>query len=144
VGQIMQAERASLFLVDHARRELVLRVAQDVAPGGRVAIPIDSGIAGAAATSGRNVSVADAYADPRFNPSVDRATGFVTRSILSLPLLDRHGTVFAVTQLLNRRDGRPFDATDERRFSEFAGSLGVLLESLVGMGRGGEPRTPPH
>jgi adenylate cyclase len=122
----------------------VLRVAQDVAPGGRVAIPIDTGIAGAAAISGRNISVADAYADPRFNPSVDRATGFRTRSILALPLIDRKGAVFAVTQLLNRRDGQPFDATDERRFAEFAGSLGVLLESLVGLGARGEHPATPH
>lgn len=41
--------------------------------------------------------------------------------------------MFAVTQLLNRRDGQPFDERDERRFAEFAGSLGVLLESLVGI-----------
>ena len=45
------------------------------------------------------------------------------------PLHDRDGNVFAVTQLLNRRDGQPFDARDERRYIEFAASL------LVGLGR---------
>jgi len=135
VGQLMHAERASLFLVDRERRELVLRVAQDLPHGARVVIPLDSGIAGAAATSGRNVSVADAYQDPRFNPEVDRETGFRTRSILCLPLTDRQGEVFAVTQLLNRGDGRPFDTDDERRFAEFAASLGLLLETLVGLRR---------
>jgi adenylate cyclase len=64
---------------------------------------------------------------------VDRQTGFRTRSILCLPLHNTRGEVFAVTQLLNRRDGRPFDQNDERRFGEFAGSLGLLLESLKGM-----------
>jgi adenylate cyclase len=101
-----------------------------------VRIPLGSGIAGAAATSGRPVRVADAYQDPRFNPEVDRRTGFRTRSVLCLPLHDSAGNVFAVTQLLNRRDGQPFDARDEKRFAEFAGSLGVLLESLAGMQRG--------
>jgi putative ABC transport system ATP-binding protein len=134
VGQLMHAERASLFLVDRERRELVLRVAQDLPHGVRVAIPLDSGVAGAAATSGQNVSVANAYRDPRFNPEVDRETGFRTRSILCLPLTDRQGAVFAVTQLLNRSDGQPFDADDERRFAEFAASLGMLLETLVGLG----------
>jgi hypothetical protein len=42
----------------------------------------------------------------------------------------------AVTQLLNRRDGLPFDEADERRYADFAGSLGLLLESLVAMGGG--------
>jgi putative ABC transport system ATP-binding protein len=131
VGDLLNAERASLFVVDRARRELVLRVAQDALPPGGVRIPLDSGIAGAAVIGGRPVLVADAYADPRFNREVDRRTGFRTRSILCLPLVDRAGEVFAVTQLLNRRDGRPFDADDERRYAEFATSLGVLLESVA-------------
>jgi adenylate cyclase len=62
---------------------------------------------------------------------VDRRTGFRTRSILCLPLHDSRGEVFAVTQLLNRRDGQPFDQDDERRFGEYATSLGVLLESAL-------------
>ena len=44
--------------------------------------------------------------------------------------------MFAVTQLLNRRDGRPFDEQDTRRYAEFAASLSVLLESLVELDRG--------
>jgi putative ABC transport system ATP-binding protein len=133
VGELLDAERASLFLVDRQRGELVLRVAQDLAPGESVRIPMGSGIAGSAATSGQPVRVADAYQDPRFNRDVDLKTGFRTRSVLCLPLLDRRGEVFAVTQLLNRRDGQPFDTADEQRYADFAASLGVLLESLVEM-----------
>ena len=125
-----------MFLVDHARGELTLHVSQDLAAGETVRIPIGSGIAGAAAASGRPVLVVDAYEDPRFNRNVDLQTGFRTRSVLCLPLQDRSGNVFAVTQLLNRRDGRPFDEIDEARYADFAGSLGVLLESLVAMGGG--------
>jgi GAF domain-containing protein len=117
----------------------VLRVAQDLEGGEVVRIPLGSGIAGAAAASGRAERVADAYADPRFNRDVDQRTGFRTRSILCLPLHDRSGAVFAVTQLLNRRDGRPFDAGDEQRYADFAASLGVLLESLVEMDREATP-----
>ncbi len=54
--------------------------------------------------------------------------------MLCLPLQDRSGQVFAVTQLLNRRDGQPFDDHDARRYQEFAASLSVLLESLVTLG----------
>ena len=133
VGELLDAERASLFLVDREQQQLVLQVSQDAAQAGTIRIPLASGIAGAAATTGRAVRVADAYADPRFNPEVDRTTNFRTRSVLCLPVHDTSGNVFAVTQLLNRRDGQPFDEIDERRFAEFAGSLGILLESLVGM-----------
>jgi energy-coupling factor transporter ATP-binding protein EcfA2 len=88
-----------------------------------------SGIAGAVAASGTPVRVDDAYADPRFNPEIDQRTGFRTRSILALPVRDREGRVFGVAQLLNRRDGRPFDASDEERFTSFTARLGVILES---------------
>jgi len=136
VAELLDAERASLFLVDQDRGEMTLCVSQDLAAGETVRIPIGSGIAGAAAASGRPVRVADAYQDPRFNRNVDVQTGFRTRSVLCLPLHDRSGNVFAVTQLLNRRDGLPFDEADEARYADFAGSLGLLLESLVAMGGG--------
>jgi putative ABC transport system ATP-binding protein len=136
VGELLDAERASMFLVDRDRQQLVLRVAQDMPPGDYVRIPLSSGIAGAAAMSGQPVRVDDAYADPRFNRAVDAETGFRTRSVLCLPLKDRTGRVFAVTQLLNRRDGRPFDESDARLYAEFAASLSVLLESLVRLDAG--------
>jgi hypothetical protein len=43
--------------------------------------------------------------------------------------------VFAVAQLLNRRDGRPFDEHDEQRFSEFVQSLGVIFETQLDISR---------
>jgi len=135
-GQFMQAERASIFLVDAERRELWLKVAQ--AEGGRPVdfrMPIDSGIAGLVASTGHRLRVDDAYAHPSFNPEADRRTGFRTRSILCVPIQDHLGRVFAVAQLLNRRDGAPFDADDEARFAGFVSSLGVVLESWEQMSR---------
>jgi putative ABC transport system ATP-binding protein len=130
LGDVLNAERASLFLVDRTTDTLWLRVAQDLPEDVEIRIPIGSGIAGAAAQSGAAIRVDDAYADPRFNRQVDLQSGFRTRSILCLPLKNRRGTVFAVAQLLNRKDGRPFDAEDERKLHEFTESLGVILETL--------------
>jgi putative ABC transport system ATP-binding protein len=130
LGQLLNAERASLFVVDRENRELWLRVAQEERSGKvDLRIPIDSGIAGHVATTGESVRIDDAYSDPRFNPEVDRQTGFRTRSILCLPIENSRGEVFAVSQLLNRADGEPFDQADELRFAEFVGSIGVLLEA---------------
>ncbi|NND44399.1 MAG: ATP-binding cassette domain-containing protein [Xanthomonadales bacterium] len=128
LGALLNADRSSLFLVDGD--SLVLKVAENIENLGEIRIPLGSGIAGAVAQSGEAVRIDDAYADPRFNQDVDRQTGFRTRSILSLPLKDRDGSVFGVAQLLNRRDGKPFDAEDERRYAAFVGSIGVILETL--------------
>ena len=131
LGQLLNADRASLFIVE--QDSLVLRVAEDLDEVGEVRIPLGSGIAGAVAHNGEAIRIDDAYADPRFNQNVDKQTGYRTRSILSLPVKDHDGRVFAVAQLLNRKDGQPFDHGDERRFAEFIQSIGVILETLEGL-----------
>jgi energy-coupling factor transporter ATP-binding protein EcfA2 len=130
LAEVLDAERASLFLVDAERRELVLRVARQEA-GRRVEarFPIGVGVAGHVAATGETLRVDDAYAHPLFNPAVDRESGFRTRTILCLPIRDSQGRLFAVAQLLNRNDGKPFDEKDEARFGEFIRSLGVILET---------------
>ena len=130
LAQLLDAERSSLFLVDRASQTLLLRVTEGLAGRQEIRIPIGSGIAGAVAASGRAERVDDAYADPRFNPEVDQLFGYRTRSILCLPMLDRRGEVFAVAQLLNRRDGKPFMAQDEQRVAGLLASIARIVEGL--------------
>lgn len=139
LGQLLNAERSSLFLVENDT--LLLKVAEDVDPKNEIRIPVGSGIAGAVAQSGEAINIADAYADSRFNPAIDKKTGFRTRSILSLPVKNQFGEVFAVAQLLNRKDEQPFDQDDEARFSNFIASTGVIFETLEGLSAGSSRRT---
>lgn len=127
--QLLNADRSSLFIVDHKTGTLWLRVTEDL-PDKEIRIPIGSGIAGAVAVSGEPIRVDDAYADPRFNPDVDKQLNYRTRSILCLPVKNAKGKVFAVAQLLNRRDGQPFDANDEARYQDFLDSIRVVLQTL--------------
>lgn len=53
----------------------------------------DRGIAGLVAKTGVTVNVKDAYLDPRFNKEIDQKTGFITRSILCLPILGNEGVI---------------------------------------------------
>src|SRR5205085_11296310 len=104
LGGLLDAERASLFLVDPEREELWLTVAEEANEAvTELRVPAASGIAGHVVRTAETVRVADAYADARFNPEMDRRTGFRTHTIMAVPLLDAHGKVFAVAQLLNRR-----------------------------------------
>ncbi len=128
LGQLLNAERSSLFLVENDT--LLLKVAKDLQADIEIRVPIGSGIVGAVAQTGQTINIPDAYADDRFNPDVDKQTGFRTRSILSLPIKNQHGDVFAVAQLLNRKDGQPFDQNDENRFAGFIESIGVIFETL--------------
>jgi len=80
-SHLLQAERSTVFLVDRARGELWSRVAEGLDQQ-EIRIPMRVGIAGSVATAGTPVRISDAYTDPRFNPEVDKRTGFHTHNIL--------------------------------------------------------------
>jgi len=99
------AERGSLFLNDPATNELFSRVAQGTFHR-EIRLLNNSGIAGHVYTSGEGLIIDDAYADPRFNYTIDEQTGFVTRSILCVPIRTMKGEVVGVAQALNRIKGK--------------------------------------
>jgi putative ABC transport system ATP-binding protein len=134
LASLLNADRASLFLREGD--ELVLKVADNLEEMGEIRFPVGTGIAGAVALSGETIRIDDAYADSRFNRDVDKQTGYRTHSILCLPIQNMEGEVFAVAQLLNRKDSKPFDEQDERRFSVFMQSIGVIFETQLGLGNG--------
>jgi phosphoserine phosphatase len=92
-----------------------------------VRIPIGTGMVGACARERRTINVPDCYADPRFDPSVDRRTGYRTRCALTLPLVDYKGELVGVMQVLNRRDGA-FDEADEELAAALAAQCAVALQ----------------
>lgn len=118
---LLDCERATVFLYDAAAHELSSRIATGIegSPVTEIRFPAGRGIAGDVVTSGRLENLADAYADPRFNPEFDRASGFRTRSMLAVRLVDADDAPVGVLQLLNKRTGA-FDGRDE----EIAGFLG--------------------
>jgi adenylate cyclase len=101
----LNAERGSLFLNDPDTNELYSRVAQGNIQR-EIRILNTSGIAGYVYTSGEALIIADAYADDRFNRSIDEQTGFQTRNILCVPIKTVKGEVIGVAQTLNKRTGK--------------------------------------
>jgi phosphoserine phosphatase len=99
---ILDAERGTVFLYEPAADVLVSRVATG---SGELRIPANRGFVGESVRTRSVVLVPDAYADPRFNPDVDKATGYKTRSILTIPLVGHDDTMVGVLQLLNKHSG---------------------------------------
>lgn len=131
IGQILQADRTTIFLVDEEREMLWSKVAQGQSDRqlDELRLPLNGGIAGHVATTGTSLNIPDAYANHLFNPEIDRQTGYVTRNILCMPIFDTQQQVVAVAQLLNKQGEMPFDAQDEAKFRNFAASMGIILES---------------
>ncbi|NEO75238.1 MAG: GAF domain-containing protein [Moorea sp. SIO4G3] len=146
-GEILQADRTTIFLLDEAKNELWSIVAKG--EGGdseEIRVPADKGIAGYVAQTKKTVNIPyDLYDDTRSNTAKqwDTKTGYRTYTMLALPLLDEHGDLVAVVQLLNKLKQPPvldapladkinikgFTPEDEELFAQFARSIQMILKS---------------
>ena len=124
--QVLRADRGTVWLYDAAADQLVIEVATGFAP---VRIPTSLGLAGACARNRQIINVPDCYADERFNPEVDKRSGYRTRCMLSLPLVDHKDVLVGVMQVLNKVDG-VFEASDEALATVLAAQCAVALQRV--------------
>lgn len=137
---LLDVEATSIWVQDEQTRELVLHIAT----GDRhervraLRVPSGHGIIGFVAATGERVLVNDVRADPRFYGAVDAASGFVTRSIVCVPLRapaielgDGRGTlhesIIGGAQALNKRNGAPFSDEDAALFETLASQAATVL-----------------
>ncbi len=126
--QFLSAERGTLFLFDAETNELWSLVAEGVTFS-EIRIPSDEGLAGACFQSGEIIRVKNAYKDERFLGRVDDATGFRTKSIMSVPVETKTGTRIGVIQVLNKIGESAFGDEDEQRITAFASQAAISLEN---------------
>ncbi len=125
---ITDADRSSLFLIDRSTGELWSKVAegQDVK---EIRVPPGTGIVGWVAQHKELLNVGDAYADKRFNPIVDKGTGYRTRTILCAPMWSLSNEVLGVVQVINKRAG-VFNDNDESLLRAFAHQAAIAVENF--------------
>ncbi|HQP34359.1 MAG TPA: sigma-54-dependent Fis family transcriptional regulator [Polyangiaceae bacterium] len=126
VAEALDAERATIWLIDAERGDLVTRLA--VLPEvPSLRLPLGKGVAGHVARSGETLRLSDVSRDARFDPSADRETGYTTRSMIAVPIReDARSPIRGVLQLLNKRQGS-FAEDDERYLAALASQLGRAL-----------------
>lgn len=148
--KMLRASRVTVYLVDQTRKEAWVCVSRDSLEGLRVAF--GQGIAGSVAQTGHLLNVQDAYSDPRFNRSVDKNTGFVTRSVLCAPVFcdisdasfnpsknsngkfgasGERREVAAVIQAMNKQDAPHFTHQDEEALEAFCAEVAMALRSRI-------------
>ncbi|KAH3756086.1 3'5'-cyclic nucleotide phosphodiesterase family protein [Pelomyxa schiedti] len=126
--ELIDADRASLFILDPKSKELRSHVADGT---DQIIVPTSSSIVGYVASTGQEVVVPDAYSDPRFNPGIDKATGYHTRNVLAIPVLNENGEVIAVTEMINKRGKNPFQEEDKQLLKAFALFCGKGLSDVA-------------
>ncbi len=107
IAECMQAEAASVFLLDTGTGRLVCRACAGPVDVLGLSLPADTGIVGRSFVTARAELVRDAQRDPDFAGKVDGKTGFCTHSVVAAPLVTARG-VIGVIEVLNKRDGGLF------------------------------------
>ncbi|MFP6640761.1 MAG: GAF domain-containing SpoIIE family protein phosphatase [Myxococcota bacterium] len=129
---VVDAERSTLFLVSSDGKELYSKIAEGT-ENSEIRFGMGVGIAGTVAQQREVVRIDDAYADDRFNPEVDKRTGFRTRSIVCMPLLTHEEKVVGVIQCLNKKEGQ-FSDYDVEILSALATQAAVTIDNALLIG----------
>lgn len=127
---IMDAEAGSLLLLDEATSELYFDVAHGEKSDAvrQVRLRFDQGIAGHVARTGEPLIVNDVQGDPRFFRQADQASGFVTRSMVCVPIKAR-GRFLGVLQAINRKHDGLFEDSDLQNFVALGHQVGIAIEN---------------
>ena len=103
-NKIMDTTNCSIFLIDDQNQFLQAFISTDLKKND-IRIPKDNGVAGWVFNNRSAVIIHDPYDDPRFYPEVDKKTGFKTKCILCVPLINREDTCIGTLQVLNKKQG---------------------------------------
>ncbi len=131
--QVAQAEASSLLLYDEITDDLYFEVAlgetgDQGALKREVRLKLGEGIAGTAALRRESINVADAGSDERFFKKADEASGFATRSLLAVPLVDRDQLI-GVLEVVNKIGGGGFSNADLHVMEMFAGLVATSISN---------------
>jgi adenylate cyclase len=126
---LLKADRSTVFLLRKETGDLWTKVATaDEKTMMEISIPANRGIAGYVASTGQSLNIPEAYQDPRFDPSTDQRTGYLTRNILCMPVFNSAGELIGVTQLINKDNGN-FSTSDEFFMQAFNIQAGIAIEN---------------
>lgn len=126
----LRAEASSVLLLDEAGDRLYFQVAEGTKSKDlkRITIDIDSGIAGWVVAHREPAIVNDVTRDSRFTGEVDRSVGFVTRSVMCVPLMV-HSSLIGVIEVLNTLDGTNFTDQDLDSLQAVAATAAIAIEN---------------
>lgn len=127
---LVETDRASFWKWDKVSHTLWTIAATGT---DKIIIPDNTGLVGKSLAEGRMIITNDPYNDPDFNSSVDKQTGYVTKSIMTMPVANVNGEYIGAYQVINKLggDGKFHMVDDFRRISLAALICGLALESDV-------------
>lgn len=125
--KILKCERASLFIHDPAQKCLKLIVGKGAKS---LVLYENSGFTWNVFKTKTIINIPDVYSDPRFDCSVDMTTGFVSKSLLGVPVINGNGDSIGVLLALNKTTGN-FGEKDEEILKKIAQQAGISIRNAI-------------
>lgn len=160
--KLTQAEASSILLLDEEKENLYFKTASGEKGGliKKLKVKIGQGIAGWVAKERKTLVVQDVTKDERFAKSFDESTGFITKSILCVPLIF-HNELIGVAEVLNKKNGAQFTSQDQEVLQSLSNLAAIyitnakfaetqrnfftnIIEILAGASESREPRLSGH
>ncbi len=125
--ELLEADRCSVFIYDKKNNMLWTVLADGVET---IRISTEEGIVGAAFRDKKALIVNDPYADQRFSSKIDHETGYITKNIIAIPIMNAFNEPIGVLQLLNKSSG-DFDKEDKRLLTFFNHYISGYVELSI-------------
>lgn len=126
--QALNADRCSVFLLDKDTDELWSKVALGLDSTKEIRFSVNNGLAGYSVKTGKTLNINDVYNDTRFNPQIDSQTGYKTKTVLCMPIINNTNEIIGAFQVINKLTGE-FTERDEELLRAIGGSASVALEN---------------
>jgi len=110
---LTSSDRCTVWVVNEDKTKIWTKVAHGMEP---IELPIDSGIVGNAIVNEKKIKIDDVYKDDRFNPEIDKRTGYITKSMMVIPMFDYNNEIIGAFQAINHKgEKKVFDERDMQR-----------------------------
>ena len=128
--QAMQVEASSLVLIDEETNELLFHVTEGEKAKiiKTIRMKAGEGIVGWVIKEGKPVLVNDVSKDKRFYKAADKKSGFITKSILCVPMSTPDKCLGAV-EVINKMNDEKFDDADRIFLDAIASQAAIAIEN---------------
>ena len=110
---LTSSDRCTVWVVSEDKQKIWTKVAQGM---DLIELPMGSGIVGSAISSQEKIIIEDVYQDNRFNADIDKQTGYVTKSMMVIPMFDNNDEIIGAFQVINHKGEKgTFDKRDMER-----------------------------
>ncbi|MFH1367738.1 MAG: HD domain-containing phosphohydrolase [Elusimicrobiota bacterium] len=128
--RLLDSDASSIMLMDDNGQTLSFKVASGEKGGmiQKMKVKVGEGIAGSVAQDRKSLIVNDVASDPRFTGKMDKSSGFVTKSIICVPMFFENELV-GIMEVLNKRDPAGFSDADLKTLESLAALAAVSINN---------------